>query len=413
MNDLKRQEKKLLFDLTTYQSGEGYHGGGEYEYRIFSEVLKQKEAIKVDAFLNSNFKMNDWILNLCKENGIDVHYLKDAEELLQCTIENDYTTLYSAMPYHKDIFDRISENKQIKFVYTIHGLRGVEIANEYEDPYRPLFVEMRYRKLRVWLRAFPEYMERRQQRAREFAMKTYQKVFDLTDNRQIITDSYHSLYSILHFFPQLKREEIVMAYAPSKIEAQESNKTSEEVLKKYGIESKNYILMISAERYEKNNIRGVLAADEVFHTNAEFLPKNFKVLVLGVLKKEPYTVNIRHKDKFILEGYADSEDLAILYREAHLFLYPSLNEGFGYPPIEAMKYGTYCACSPNTSISEICGDAVLYFNPTNIHEMATRIMESFDEEYMKEKELKMKKQYEYIHNKQDEDLQKIVDLILG
>jgi glycosyltransferase involved in cell wall biosynthesis len=106
------------------------------------------------------------------------------------------------------------------------------------------------------------------------------------------------------------------------------------------------------------------------------------VIVLGVCHKKIYLKCIKNKDKFIIEGYKDVEELEILYINAHLFLYPTLNEGFGYPPLEAMKYGTYVAVSAITSTTEVYGDAVLYFNPYDINEICNRILQSFDQVIM-------------------------------
>ena len=63
-----------------------------------------------------------------------------------------------------------------------------------------------------------------------------------------------------------------------------------------------------------------------------------------------------------------------MYERAFCFVYPSLNEGFGYPPLKAMGYGTPVAASSATSIPEVCGDAACYFSPTNIDDMANRIL---------------------------------------
>lgn len=68
------------------------------------------------------------------------------------------------------------------------------------------------------------------------------------------------------------------------------------------------------------------------------------------------------------------EKLASLYQNAYLFVYPTLNEGFGYPPIEAMQFATPVICSAITSTTEICGDSVLYFNPYSIDEIKNRIL---------------------------------------
>jgi len=96
-----------------------------------------------------------------------------------------------------------------------------------------------------------------------------------------------------------------------------------------------------------------------------------------------------------------------------LFVYPTLHEGFGYPPLEAMKYGSLCACSANSSVTEICGDAVLYFNPFDENEICCRVLQSFDKEIRAEKAARMKEHFERITRRQLRDIDGIVDEILN
>ena len=58
-------------------------------------------------------------------------------------------------------------------------------------------------------------------------------------------------------------------------------------------------------------------------------------------------------------------DLRSIYSAATLYIQPSLYEGFGLPVLEAMQSGTPVACSKNSSLTEIGGQAVYYFNPQN------------------------------------------------
>jgi glycosyltransferase involved in cell wall biosynthesis len=69
-------------------------------------------------------------------------------------------------------------------------------------------------------------------------------------------------------------------------------------------------------------------------------------------------------------GYANDHHLAKLYRCSVAFVYPSLYEGFGIPPIEAMSCGTAVIASNCSSIPEVVGDAGLLFDPRSKSELA-------------------------------------------
>ena len=62
----------------------------------------------------------------------------------------------------------------------------------------------------------------------------------------------------------------------------------------------------------------------------------------------------------------NDDKLASYYRAARAFVFPSLYEGFGIPPLEAMHYGCPVACSNTSSIPEVVGDAGLYFDPHDL-----------------------------------------------
>jgi glycosyltransferase involved in cell wall biosynthesis len=70
-----------------------------------------------------------------------------------------------------------------------------------------------------------------------------------------------------------------------------------------------------------------------------------------------------------VHGRVTREELARLYRTASALVFPSLYEGFGQPPLEAMASGLPVAVSRAGALPEICGDAALYFEPTSVNEI--------------------------------------------
>jgi glycosyltransferase involved in cell wall biosynthesis len=78
-------------------------------------------------------------------------------------------------------------------------------------------------------------------------------------------------------------------------------------------------------------------------------------------------------------GRVSDERLADLYRTAAGLVFPSLYEGFGLPPLEAMACGCPVAVSLAGALPEICGDAAVYFDPTSIEDIARGIEEVLDD----------------------------------
>ena len=69
-------------------------------------------------------------------------------------------------------------------------------------------------------------------------------------------------------------------------------------------------------------------------------------------------------------GYLDAENLACIYQNAFAYVFPSLNEGFGIPVLEAFNAGLPIICANNSALPEVAADAALYFDPTNANDLA-------------------------------------------
>ena len=74
-----------------------------------------------------------------------------------------------------------------------------------------------------------------------------------------------------------------------------------------------------------------------------------------------------------VRGRVPREELASLYRRASALVFPSLYEGFGQPPLEAMASGCPVACSPAGALPEVCGTAARYFDPMSPDEIAEAV----------------------------------------
>ena len=73
-------------------------------------------------------------------------------------------------------------------------------------------------------------------------------------------------------------------------------------------------------------------------------------------------------------GVLSDDKLRGIYAAADLLVFPSLYEGFGLPPLEAMACGTPVACSRAASLPEVCGNAVEYFDPQDSKDIAEKVL---------------------------------------
>jgi glycosyltransferase involved in cell wall biosynthesis len=90
------------------------------------------------------------------------------------------------------------------------------------------------------------------------------------------------------------------------------------------------------------------------------------------------------EEEVIFTGFVDDEDLPHLYREAQLFVFPSLYEGFGLPILEAMASGVPVVTSNTASLPEVAGDAAILVDPRDPKAVAEGIAQVLAEEQLRE-----------------------------
>jgi len=83
--------------------------------------------------------------------------------------------------------------------------------------------------------------------------------------------------------------------------------------------------------------------------------------------------DLQLQDHVIMPGYLPDEMLSVVYQQATCYVFPSINEGFGIPILEAFQFGIPVMVANNTCLPEVGADAVLNFDPYNPHEIAKQI----------------------------------------
>lgn len=89
------------------------------------------------------------------------------------------------------------------------------------------------------------------------------------------------------------------------------------------------------------------------------------------------------QDKIILTGYLNKGDLLTMYQNAFMYVFPSVNEGFGLPILEAFKFQLPLLIANNTCMPEVAGDAAIAFDPYNEQELVDQLKRVIDDETLR------------------------------
>lgn len=374
--------KKLLFDLVATQpnaSGKR-HGGGKYGEIIFFRMIER--GIKFDCFYDSRKWINPEVKNAAVQYRCKMHDIA-ANNLADIINKEKYENLYSPLPSNF-----ILNCNLCNVIVTLHGLRGLETPidkmywnypTDFNSKVKWMIQKFAYK---LWFKK--QYRD-------------YARYFD--GPCKIITVSDHTRASIKSYFPYSKKE-IKVFYSPN-------TSASEPVQKDTDLG--RYFLMVSGNRWEKNNLRAILAFDKLVSAG---LIDGMKTIVTGCVPGM-FDKIVKNPSYFEFLGYIDEKKLNKLYANAYCLVYPSLNEGFGYPPLEAMRYGVPVIASPLSSISELLEGGALYFNPFSIEEIMSRMLLISDPVRYEHYSKTGYEKYQVIKQRQIRDLDLLIDFISG
>ncbi len=153
----------------------------------------------------------------------------------------------------------------------------------------------------------------------------------------------------------------------------EKDERFSEFRQKYDL-PENYILHFGNTAPRKNTVT-VLKAYNLYRERAV---SPMKLVVAGCAPEVVHSTCKKHGlEKLLphltLPGYVRADELPLLYNQATVFLYPSLNEGFGLPVIESMSCGTPVITSDSSCLPEIAGDAALLVDPLDPSQIAASL----------------------------------------
>lgn len=312
-------------------------GVGEYTYELLNAIFLQDKTNQYYLFYNSSKDVSGVIPKWDFEN---VHFvgLKYPNKLLNLLLFLRVLKLDKLIGKKLDYFFSPNLNftnlsKKVKHIQTIHDL-SFEIMPE-------CFTW----KMRLW----HKFLNPRKQ---------------CQQADVILTPSENTRWDVMGMW-QIADIKIHIL-CPGLSKRFEGTGRDLSVLAKYNLPTK-YILYLGTLEPRKNVLSIIQA-----YRKSELVDKNYRLVLVGgsgwksdtILKLAGKVNGIRYI------GYVEKDEKQDIYKNASLFVYPSLYEGFGLPVLEAMACGVPVITSNRSSIPEVVGDSAYLVNPYNVDEIA-------------------------------------------
>lgn len=212
---------------------------------------------------------------------------------------------------------------------------------------------------------------------------------------KLVAVSNYTKSTILYNY-DIPADRIQVLYSPSRVYEEGPLNSMSHHLYAFIENKRKYFLLVSGSNANKNSIKAVRAFERYrcFHPD-------IWLVIIGYR----FPVN---DDHVIVLPFLDDNELLEAYKHCYALLYPSFFEGFGYPPLEVMRFGKPVLSSNVTSMPEILGDAPIYFSPLYESDIF-RAMSSLTEDNYKTYSQKSLERYNAVSVRQQQDL----DVILG
>jgi len=337
------KKKAILFDLISTQGT--INGGAEFTVKILYTILERHDPAKheiiflfdskipapydiaMPEFLQKNYKCtcvdiagNKSISNIITEYNIDLFFIGIGQRL-----------------------ENYSLNKiDCKTFIVFHDLSNIEIEDNQLDYFvysKSIFNTFIHLFISSIKNIFLNTKSIKYKKPFEFALK---------ENVTVFTVSEYSKISLKYYFPSITKD-IMVIHSPEKLvifDKEISNKYLNDLINSRA----NYFLILGADRPMKN----VNFALNVFEKFSNLFPE-YKIVTIGKQNSQfPNHLGL---------PYLSASDLEHAFINSYCLIYSTLFEGYGYPPIEAMKYGKPVIASNVCSIPEILADSPIYFSP--------------------------------------------------
>ena len=390
----------IIFDLFSTQPFSSYakfNGGGQYVKSIFKHFIVESHNHnnKIYCTYDPNLYVDDEISSLCKIYNI---------KLLDISVFNInyYISIYNIEKVFIGILQRFLNLELpigVELIIVVHDMRDLEILPTKEE----LFYLSRLNSIKSIIKLFVILLFyslwKRFRIYKNF--EAYNKLFTYLkiNNSEIWTVSNHTKNLLLSKFSFLDQDKIKIFWSPEiRIKSQ--------ILKIPSMENLKFFMLVSCDHWEKNTINTINSF--ILYNNNK--SKKINLVIVGDLSNTPLKYKIKKYGWIFNFSNLEESEIEWLYSQAEMLIYLSYVEGFGYPPIHAMKYGKPILASATSSIMEICGYAPIYCCPYSKTEILARINFVLNNDITQFKQESIKR-YTQILNKQRIDLTSMTNIL--
>jgi len=367
----------VLVDLLFCQPG--FHGGGEYGKAVFKALVAAAAGrgdVQVWAALDPALFIDGWVWQACREHAVNIVAVKSFAEITGLVNAGLFTSffapaivVYTGYEYQKRVGGPLAfTGGPTRVVGTLLDVRDLEMAGDWERIATARLAAGCLTERSLASAAWRLERERQEAHARELT-EMYRGICGHPALDRLVTISAYSAASIRERVGAERSVEIL--FAPPK------DRPAPEPFAVPGVEPgrDEFALFVNAGRIEKNAAAAVTAFDRLC-SDPGFAAEHpgLKLLLTGIGRVDDLGLtSLAHPDRFVTLPHLPPERLEHLYREARFLLYPSFNEGFGYPPLEAMAHGTPSVVAANTAVPEVCGAAAIPCDPFDLETIAAAI----------------------------------------
>lgn len=348
---------EVVIDYQARQNSSRYRGIGRVTYLISKEIVKFYKKKKINFLLNEAFVENiEEVKKEIKEFGDNTKciYWKPKGDLSFFSKD-----IVKNSKYADDQLKKIFNKKKI--IYLVTGL----LDCLHESTYHYIGNEKNIKKFLIFYDLIPFKNKKKYLANNKFRYLYLKNLKTLKKFNHIFAISKPIKHDLINY-TNIKPEKISILKLSSdpffkKIKINKIEKNN--FIKKYNL-GKKFILYLGPTDMRKN-LSKLFESYEIFNRNN---PQNIKLVIVGKLgeefnlyKEEIIELNIQHN--VIFTDQVSDSDARIFYNLCDLFVFPSLEEGFGLPLLEAIKCGSNVICSNKPPMSNIIKLKNNLFNP--------------------------------------------------